>query len=206
MSNIQISDVTNSTDNDPGNGVFDTLIQSIERLITSQYDTGRITGSDYSTVYLGALQETLKTSIAFIMQEQESGLKADLLIQQILQETEKIDLVVGQTAEVYERIASSQAETARKNLLNQKEVVNAGYKGSLIQAQTLGFASDTKQKVLKQLLDGYAVTLSISGLATTPHAAREPAIDALVFEILNDIGSTAMTNSANAPDLGVVDP
>jgi len=62
-------------------------------------------------------------------------------------------------------------------------------KQDLIAAQTLGFVSDTKQKVLKQMLEGYAVTLSIAGTATAPDCTKEPQIDALCGELLTDVGS-----------------
>ena len=63
---------------------------------------------------------------------------------------------------------------------------------ALMAAQTLGFTSDTKQKVLKQLFDGYSVNLSIAGTGTVPNAAKEPTIDDLVQEILTDIGSNVI--------------
>jgi hypothetical protein len=75
-------------------------------------------------------------------------------------------------------------------------------KDLLIKAQTLGFASDTKQKVLKQMFEAYAVTLSISSGGTTPGAAKEPAIDALVHEILQDIGGTSTVNAITPADIG----
>lgn len=61
---------------------------------------------------------------------------------------------------------------------------------ALMSAQTLGFASDTKQKILKQMNDGFAVVLSIAGQGNVPEANQDAAIDALVQELLQDIGST----------------
>lgn len=126
-----------------------------------------------------------------------------LIDYQVTEQQNKVDLVIGEVAKVYADIA----------LIGQKQVTEVAQtvtptggllqsKDDLIAAQTLGFASDTKQKVLKLLMDGYAVNLSIAGTATTPDAATEPAIDALVFEILGDVGSTAMANSAATPDIG----
>lgn len=126
-----------------------------------------------------------------------------LIDYQVTEQQNKIDLVIGQVAKVYADVAlvGQQQETE----LAQTSDPSGGLlknKFDLIAAQTLGFSSDTKQKVLKQMLEGYAVTLSIAGTATVPDAATEPFIDALTFEILNDLGSTAMTNSAGAPDIG----
>jgi hypothetical protein len=122
---------------------------------------------------------------------------------QITDAENKVDKTIGEIAKVYAEVAligqkqeTEQAQTidATGGLLKDKSL--------LMQAQTLGFASDTKQKILKQLFEGYAVTLSISGGATVPDSATEPAIDSLVFEMLEDVGSTSMTNSAPIPDIG----
>jgi len=60
MTDIAITNLTNSTDTVAGTGVFDLLITAVERQINAQYDAGRITGTDYATVYLGGLQAVLQ--------------------------------------------------------------------------------------------------------------------------------------------------
>ena len=183
MSDITLADFTDATTGDDGTGAFDIMMQAFERHIVEQYDAGRITGSDYATVYLGGTQEVMKQSIAYILNQEKAGFEAD-------EASAKIDVAIGQTAKLYADIA----------LIDQKQVTELaqttdptggilGAKQDLIAAQTLGFASDTKQKVLKQMLEGYAVTLSIAGSATAPDATKEPQIDALVDEILTDVGS-----------------
>ena len=126
-----------------------------------------------------------------------------LIDEQITKAGQDTELVIGQIAKVYADVAlvGQQQETE----LAQTTDPTGGLlkaKLDLIAAQTLGFASDTKQKILKQMLEGYAVTLSIAGTATAPDATKEPAIDSLVYEILNDVGSSAVTNSAATPALG----
>jgi hypothetical protein len=46
---------------------------------------GRIKGSDYATVYLGALQAVLQQSIAFVLSEQKAEKEVDLLTSQNLE-------------------------------------------------------------------------------------------------------------------------
>jgi hypothetical protein len=82
MTDITITDLTNATTGDDGTGVFDILMQSVERHLEEQLDQGRITGPDYATVYLGALQSTLQQSIEFLLREQEAGHRADLVLAQ----------------------------------------------------------------------------------------------------------------------------
>lgn len=126
-----------------------------------------------------------------------------LIDQQILDATNKVDLTIGQIAKIYadtSLVGQQQTTEVAQTVDPTGGLLQA--KSDLIAAQTLGFASDTKQKILKQLFDGYAVTLSIAGTATVPDAATEPAIDALVHEILGDVGSTALDNTAATPDIG----
>lgn len=230
MTDIAITDVTNSTDGNDGTGVFDVLMGAVERHIQEQFDAGRIEGADFATVYLGSLKEVLQNSIQFVMTEQKSGLEADVLTQQIIQEGEKTDLIIAQTAKVYEEIAASQADTTRKNLLNNKQVAKVqadtdlviekevtesknsitptagilGAKHELITAQTLGFKNDTKQKVLKLMLDGYAVNLSISGTANIPETVQDAAIDQMSQDILDslDVTPIVIQSTPQVPDVG----
>ena len=225
MASVKFSDLTNEVVTPTeGTGVFDQLMEKMEKRLQEQYDANRITGSDYANVYLGMLQSTLQQAVQFLLNKDKSALDAmiaeatvekqwgysvttdgngdvvlgastgtGLIDEQITEQAEKVDLVTGQIAKVYADTAlvGQQQETE----LAQTTDPTGGLllsKQELIQAQTLGFASDTKQKVLKQMFEGYAVTLSIAGSATAPDASKEPSIDNLVGEILADVGSSVV--------------
>ena len=61
----------NDTDaNNPiweGDGVFDKLMMAVNGNISIQYETGRITGSEYANVYLGSMQSVIAESMKFIL-------------------------------------------------------------------------------------------------------------------------------------------
>lgn len=81
MADINVDDITNSG----GTGVFDRLMTTINSQIETQFLEQRITGSEYATVYLGAMQAALSQSIQFAMQEelteaQIAGIEADNLV------------------------------------------------------------------------------------------------------------------------------
>ena len=294
MAEILISDVTNKTSTVDGTGIFDVLIGSVSLNLQDQYDEGRITGTDFATVYLGAMQSALQQSISFVLGKQTADKQAELVAAQIVEVNEKIDTIIAQTATHYESIKSSQSKTLRDNLLNNAVVtktqeetdllqskdneeiaftirqdaeseakivdINHGIaikaqqefnlkdknggaivtytyylngttiptgtttdidaivgpilstaitdgstisviaydkeilksKDLLIEAQTLGFASDTKQKILKQMNDGYAVNLSIAGVGDVPESNQDNSIDALTQELLVDVGSSVL--------------
>jgi hypothetical protein len=152
MADIELTSLTDSTNADNGTGVFDKLIQSVEQHIESQYKAGRITGSDYSSVYLGSMQSVLSESVKFLLSEQQIEKEVDLLNEQVISEQKKneagglidlekkknqeqIDLIISQTAAQYESIDASRKDTNRKNLLNSNQVIKIGKETELLTTQ-----------------------------------------------------------------------
>lgn len=86
---------------------------------------------------------------------------------------EEVDLLQSRDAEQVAATTRNDNESTKKQ--------------ALMDAQTLGFQSDTKQKILKQMYDGFAVNLSIAGVGIQPEGSKGPAIDDLTQEILNDV-------------------
>lgn len=85
------SNVTTSTANIvTGDGVFDNMMETLNKHIDAQYQLGRITGTDYSTVYLGAIQTAITESMRFVLQQQIAEKQTD-------SEAAKVDLVKRQT-------------------------------------------------------------------------------------------------------------
>ena len=234
MASVKLADLTNEITPTQGTGILDVLIEKMEARIQSQFDDGRITGSDFATVYSQMITQVLQASVQFLLQKDKAATEAmigeatvvkqwgfavttdaegDLVLGasngtglidfQVTDAENKVDLTIGQIAKIYADVAlvgqQQETESAQTTDPSGGLLFN---KQALISAQTLGFQSDTKQKLLKQMMDGYAVTLSIAGTATVPDAATEPAIDSLVQEMLDDLGSTATVNTAPTPDIG----
>ena len=280
MADIELSNLTDSTNADNGTGVFDKLIQSVEHHIESQYKAGRITGNDYSSVYLGSMQSVLSESVKFVLSEQQVEKEVDLLSEQILSEQKKneagglidlekkknqeqIDLIIAQTASQYEGIDASRKDTNRKNLLNSKQVIKIGKESELlttqnselllsgvveralkdaqriatasggidntnkvnadvaytnareveqiaatvrmdlesakkvllIEAQTLGFKVDGKQKLLKQMFEGFAIETTTNGAVTAPAPSlnSSASLEMVANSIFDDLAPTAGT-------------
>lgn len=66
MANIELNNITNTD----GTGVFDKLMEAVNKQIETQYFNNRITGNDYANVYLGGMQAVLQQSMQFALQEQ----------------------------------------------------------------------------------------------------------------------------------------
>lgn len=65
--------VTTNVDNQyewSGTAVFDVIMKAVNGNIKVEYDNGRITTTDYSTVYLGALQTAIQEAMQFILQKE----------------------------------------------------------------------------------------------------------------------------------------
>lgn len=253
---IPLSNLTDKTTTADGTGVYDVLMQAVELHIQEQYENDRITGTDYATVYLGALQSAMAESVKFLLSEKNSG----LLELQKKKLQEEIDLIIAQTANQYQQIAASKADVQRRNLLNSKDVIHreketelvirqeselalngveerkltaantdsvisgtsnstnktnaevallnaredetiaattrndteSAQKVLLMEAQTTGFKTDAKQKLLKQLYEGYAINTTTTGElpSTIPTGSIGTALDAVANDILDDLQST----------------
>lgn len=78
-----------------GDGIFDDLMETVNKHIKAEYDSTRINGTDYSTVYLGALTKVLEQSIKFVLEKDNAGLKAKV--------TEKNSDVLAAQESLYKR-------------------------------------------------------------------------------------------------------
>ena len=67
-----------------GLGIFDTLMRANKEHLESEFNKGRIKGTEYATVYLGSLDAVMNASLQFLLQRQEVALKAELMAQQVL--------------------------------------------------------------------------------------------------------------------------
>ena len=69
-----------------GTGVLDDMMETVNAHLAAQFNLGRITGSDYATVYLTAMQATLQQAVAYTIGTQKGNAEESLLfLQQELQ-------------------------------------------------------------------------------------------------------------------------
>lgn len=68
-----------------GKGVFDVLMHSAEEHIKAEYDAGRITGANYSNIYLQTIQSVLQTSLQMVLQADTTWLEAEKLKLEVAQ-------------------------------------------------------------------------------------------------------------------------
>lgn len=138
-----------STDADnvvTGTGIFDDMMETVNAHMAAQFNLGRITGSDYATVYLTAIQATVQQAVAYTIGIQKGNAEESLLLQKEITEF-------------------AQTEQATKVAPTTTSV--AGRANNLSSEQAKGFKWNADQKYLKTLLDAWAVNVSTAGIAST---------------------------------------
>jgi hypothetical protein len=142
-----------STDGDnvvTGTGVFDDMMETVNAHMAAQFNLGRITGSDYATVYLTAMQATVQQAVAYTVGMQKGNAEESLLLQKEITEfaqTDQSTKTAASTTSVMGRAAALSAEQAK------------------------GFKWNADQKYLKTILDAWSINISTAGVPATGVAA-----------------------------------
>jgi len=149
-----LSDTTHDTINTK-TGNFDHLMKAVTLHLEEQFNAGRITGTDYATVYLGALQSVLAQAVNFTLNMNKANEEATLLEkQQTKAESEKALLDQKKTTEYAQTLVTGNL-TPNANSVAGKQI-------TLFTEQAKGFKWNADAKYLKTVVDAYSVNLSVS--------------------------------------------
>lgn len=99
-----------------GNGVFDILMRSVRAQLDIEYKANRIKGSEYATVFLGALEAVLNTALTFTLTKHKAA--QDILVQE-----QQIEASKAQVALLEQQRLNAVAEGL--NLASQKTQIDA---------------------------------------------------------------------------------
>ena len=155
-----------------GTGIFDVLMNTATKHLQVQFDSGKINGELYANAYIQVYQVTLQTAKDIWLQKSTSeaqlallNKQADLLSAQIITEGIKRNNLSKQTDLLSEQIT---LEGIKGNHLNKqtdlldKQINSEDAKRDLYRRQIEGFDEDYKQKILKIMMDSWAVGFSVS--------------------------------------------
>jgi len=171
---VTFDTLSNATTATNGTGNFDELMQVVTLHLEAQFAAGRITGTDYATVYLGALQSTLAQAVNFTLSMEKANAEK-LLLDANKSKVDADKLLVD---------AQELKVDAEKALLDQKKITEyaqtlqssntapnassvAGKQITLFTEQAKGFKWNAENKYLKTLLDAYAINVSVSKVPDT---------------------------------------
>jgi hypothetical protein len=114
MTNIVLEGLTNAAET----GVFDKLSLVVRKQLEEEFSAGRLTGTEYSKVYVSTIEATLNQSINFLLQKDISANQADLLAAQRV-------LTLAQEAAVQKDMLLTDAQIVKLNreiiLLDKQE-------------------------------------------------------------------------------------
>lgn len=193
-----------------GSGVFDTLMGSIRSHLQEEYKQNRITGADYSTVYLGAMTAAMQQSVAFLLSQEKAGFEADLVAQQVTNAAKELEVLHAQKCKLdaeydvlLEQVPKVQSE---KSLLDQKKLTEAaqvsatnvdvdsviGKQKALYGKQAEGFTRDAEQKAAKLMIDAWNIQRTTDPDATAANGTNlldDTNIGRAVAKMLDGTGS-----------------
>ncbi len=136
-----------------GTGIFDDMMETVNAHMAAQFNLGRITGSDYATVYLTAMQATVQQAVAYTIGMQKGNAEESLLFQKEITEF-------------------AQTDKATKVAPSATSVMGA--QAALAVEQAKGFKWNADQKYLKTILDAWSINVSTAGIAATQVTAINP--------------------------------
>ena len=148
-----------------GTGIFDVLMNTATKHLQVQFDSGKINGELYANAYIQVYQVTLQTAKDIWLQKDISEAQLALLSAQTTTEDAKRNNLNKQTDLLSAQIT---LEGIKGNHLNKqvdllgKQVDSEDAKKDLYRRQIEGFDEDYKQKILKIMMDSWAVGFSVS--------------------------------------------
>lgn len=202
---ITLTDLTAVTAT--GGGAFDTLMAAVAANIEKEFLAGRIKGAEYSQVYLGALESTLRTALEYLLQRDRNVLEAQLLEQQVLKAQVEVQVLEQQRLNAAQELLVLQAQVDK--LIAEKEIIEAS------QLKTDQEIALLAQKVLTeraQVEAGIADPTSVIGRQNSLYQAQTEGFErdaeqkaanimVGVWNVLRTTDSTVLNN----PDNGLQD-
>ena len=113
MPTIAITEITQGTLT--GTGVFDKLMASVTAHLDDQYSKGRITGAEYATVYLGAVQSAMQQSVSFVLGEQQAELALTQLNDTLITSSKQREEISQRIVLVDTQVSEQLDDTLRAN-------------------------------------------------------------------------------------------
>lgn len=129
-----------------GTGIFDDIMETVTAHLNAQFDLGRITGSSYGTVYLGAIQSVMTAAVGYTLGQEKANSESSLLFQKEITEFAQTD-------------KTTKAAPSATSVM--------GAQAALAIEQAKGFKWNADQKYLKTILDAWAINVSTAGVAST---------------------------------------
>jgi hypothetical protein len=153
VANLTTNIATSAANVVTGDGVFDDLMEAATAHLDAQFNLGRITGTDYATVYLGAIQVAMQQAAAFVLGTEKTNAE-------VLRTNAEVTLLAQKEITEY-----AQTQQTSKTAPAVGSIMGA--QGVLYTEQAKGFQWNADQKYLKTILDAWSINVSTAGVAST---------------------------------------
>lgn len=140
MADITIDQVVSGSID--GTGSFDQLMNAVDLRLKEQFTKGRITTSDYASVYLSAMQTAISQAMQFTLTSQQAANQAELVDAQILLTQAQID-----------KVNADIALTNAQLTLTNKQIEKTETEKSVLTQKLF-----TEEAQIKDVVDGNTVT------------------------------------------------
>ncbi|MGL4616523.1 MAG: hypothetical protein ACRCVV_22050 [Shewanella sp.] len=137
-----------------GTGVFDTLMRAVAAHLDKEHKSSRITGADYTQVYLGSLTAVLEQSTNFLLQSEQIKKQIALIDAQIKNTEKNTELVAAQIRKMDAEVKVSEqqvllmkeqtANTIQQTRLVSQQVTNAEKELEIATEQILKIKAEVK--------------------------------------------------------------
>lgn len=147
-----------------GTGIYDVLMKANAAHLEQEFSRGRIKGPEYSEVYLGVMQGTMNTALAFLVQQNKLALEAKLMETQILiAEAQLAQAAIAlQIAQLQLQKVPAEIELLNAQTDNLKaEGLNIPKQGEKIDADTAAVIKQAEmitQQIANAVIEGTVLT------------------------------------------------
>lgn len=148
-----------------GIGIFDVLMDTATKHLRAQFDGNRIREEDYANAYIEIYKATLQAALEAWMGKKLAEAQAISALADIPLKEQEIALKAKQVEAMESEIAlrEKELELKEKQLdLLEQQLETEDAKADLYRRQIEGFDEDYKQKILKIMMDSWAVGFSVA--------------------------------------------
>lgn len=157
--------------------VFDGVMSSVYLHLGSEFEKGRITGSDYTKAYIELTAASLSASVQFLLGKDSAYWQAVLIRQQAINAEAQKGLIIEQT-EV------QRAQTMNTRLDNTTTVAGAiGKQKDLYTQQIASYIRDSELKAAKIFADAWITQKTLDEGLTAPTNFTNATVDIVLSKI-----------------------
>ncbi len=197
---VDITDLTHASVE--GNGVFDVLMRAVNAHLQKEWSANRLKGTEYSTVYLGALESTMNASLQFLLARDKTNAEIDILKQQLVNLKVDETNAIKQGTLLDKQAASAEADIALKNQQTLNLIaqgLNIPKEGALVDAQK-ALTDQKKLTEIDALLTATAQRSVLTAQATGfANDAKQKAAEIMIkgFSVVSTTNDLTQIQSAD---------